>query len=110
MNVKGLKFLLLAVILISMGAFAINTDEADNAVKIDPVSKLSSDMNGIDSSGDEMVSLIVQFSNGPEDRDIHFIEDIGFSIRRTFTAVSVFSISTQFPFPASYMFLIVFVS
>ena len=55
-------------------------------------SRLSGDLDEVLSSGTDMVSLIVQFRDGPTDGDREFVEDIGFSVRRTFTVVPAISV------------------
>lgn len=54
--------------------------------------KLSSDLDGQDEIEDGVVSYIVQFRDGPRSSDTHFLEDLGFTIRRTFNAVPAISI------------------
>ncbi|MEA3558178.1 MAG: S8 family serine peptidase, partial [Candidatus Thermoplasmatota archaeon] len=84
MNRKGLQVLALAFILVPFGT------DTDHAARIDPIYKLSRDMVTPDEKGS--VSLIVQFVDGPKERDIDLLEELGFSIRRTFTAVPAVSV------------------
>ncbi len=54
--------------------------------------RVSDELTEILEDESEMVSLIIQFKDGPTDNDNDYLKDLGFSIRRTFSVVPSISV------------------
>jgi serine protease AprX len=54
--------------------------------------RVSNDLLNNDESELESVSYIIQFRDGPDTSDQKYLEDLGFTVRRTFTAVPAISV------------------
>jgi serine protease AprX len=54
--------------------------------------RVSNELTEILEDEKEMVSLIIQFRDGPTDNDNYYLKDLGFSIRRTFNVVPSISV------------------
>ncbi|MBN1540194.1 MAG: S8 family serine peptidase [Candidatus Thermoplasmatota archaeon] len=82
-------FIAVSFILLSIGpAVAVkDPDLAEFALS----SRVSTELDRVLSTEQESISLIVQFTDGPTDKDRKFLEDLGFSVRRTFRMVPAIS-------------------
>ncbi|MGA1866218.1 MAG: S8 family serine peptidase [Thermoplasmatota archaeon] len=79
-----------SLIILSIGPAVANEDPGSSEFSY--CSRLSFELERILHTDRERVSLIVQFRDGPTDKDREFLEDIGFSVRRTFKVIPAISV------------------
>ncbi|MFO8051613.1 MAG: S8 family serine peptidase [Thermoplasmatota archaeon] len=95
MIARSLQMLAISLLFLIPGALIISDGSLHDLPYPDPLSKISPDIDEHIALEDGTISLIVQFRDGPLERDRRFLEGLGFMIRRTFKAVP--GISVQGP-------------
>jgi serine protease AprX len=95
-SMRGRWISSVAVTLLVLGLFTSfaggNRETTREKIPEIDVPRLSRDLDKVLSSDTELVSLIVHFRDGPLGSDSSFLEDLGFSIRRTFSVVPAISV------------------